>query len=1087
MSLRSTRISLLASLCLLLALFPALLPGQATGLIVGTVQDGSGAVIPGAEVKAVNVLTGIETIASSDAQGRFNFPRTPRGNYQVEVRADGFSTFVSEIFQLEADQNRRVTATMEIGQVSEVITVEGAVTQVNTETATLSEIVDERRITELPLNGRNPIDLVKLVPGVNNGPGGVISQFGAFSVNGARAISNNYMLDGGDNNDNQGGSPAIVPNPDALEEFSIQTNSFGAEHGGAMGGVVNAVTKSGTNEFHGAAFNFLRNNVLDAPSFDANRSGAAVDKGKLRRNQYGATVGGPIVKNKTFFLFSFEGTRERAGAASFHNVATDLERSGDFSMSRNPPNDPDTEAAFANAVIPMSRWSPVAPRYLDALIPRANAIIPRNDGTVFGRIAFNRPSNPDRDQYIGRIDHQITDSQRGTFRIFHNVDNRASAANVPTLTQNEGFDNWNIQGSHTWTISPNLLGVGRYTWNEVQSSRAGDPVIIDGEIATYETLGVNTPRGAPFSPEEQAVTWRGNVSGFWNLGQVNVLDTERQTHQVVYDFNWTRGAHRVKFGAEYRWSKSDRLTNNRVDPQFQFNGYKTTNGLGDFFLGLPSRFQMGSQRLNRIRNIGTNFYVQDDWKVRPNLTLNIGLRYEPYHMFYSKDDELTVFQPGVQSQVFPDAPTGALYVGDPGVGRTGAPKDWKNFAPRFGLAWQPFGHSKTSVRAGYGIFYDMPPFHQMSQFVNNPPFSMQFDRRQAVLDESGATFADPFRGVTNPFPFTPPQNEQEKAAFEFDPPIFFGQSVAPDLQAGYNQQWNFNIQQELPFDIIWTGAYIGSKSSFLPYVINLNLRPAESTGLPNVRPYSQFTDVRQYQSVAYGSYNAFQTTINKRMSKGFTILAHYTLGRTIDISGTEGEPAAPQSINNLAAEKGLADFHRKHRFVASFVWDLPSPFQSGVGKWILGGWQTNGIYSIQSGDPINTRTNQDIARTGQGGGQRPDLVGDPLAGVNRDRQAIVNGGLWYNTAAFAVPNRGFFGNAGRNIIISPSDWNIDLGIFKNFNVTEQIKVQYRWEMFNAFNHANLLNPQGVITAGNAGEIQTLSGPRIMQMGLRVTF
>jgi hypothetical protein len=300
------------------------LPGQATGLIVGSVQDASGAVIPGAEVKAVNVETGIESTASSDAQGRFNFPRTPRGNYQVEVRSDGFRTFVSEIFQLEADQNRRVTARLEIGQVSEVVTVEGSVTRVNTETATLSEIVDERRITELPLNGRNPIDLVKLVPGVNQGPGGVISQFGAFSVNGARAISNNYMLDGGDNNDNQGGSPAIVPNPDALEEFSIQTNNFGAEHGGAMGGVVNAVTKSGTNEFHGAAFNFLRNNVLDAPSFDANRSGAAVDKGKLRRNQFGATVGGPIVKNKTFFLFSYEGTRERAGAAAFHNVATDL-------------------------------------------------------------------------------------------------------------------------------------------------------------------------------------------------------------------------------------------------------------------------------------------------------------------------------------------------------------------------------------------------------------------------------------------------------------------------------------------------------------------------------------------------------------------------------------------------------------------------------------------------------------------------------------------------------------------------------------------------------------------------------------------
>jgi hypothetical protein len=1082
-----TRACLVAGVVAISLSFPARAPGQATGLIVGVVQDGSGAVVPAAEVKAVNVLTGISATASTDQQGRFNFPRTPRGSYQVEVRAEGFRTFVSEIFALEADQNRRVTAVMEIGQVSEVVTVEGSVTRVDTESATLSEIVDERRITELPLNGRNPIDLVKLVPGVNNAPGGVISQFGAFSVNGARAISNNYMLDGGDNNDIQGGAPAIVPNPDALEEFSIQTNSFGAEHGGAMGGVVNAVTKSGTNELHGSAFNFLRNNVLDAPSFDANRSGTAVDKGKLRRNQFGATVGGPIVKNKTFFLVSYEGTRERAGAARFHNVPTDMERQADFTLSNNKPVDPDTGAAFANAVIPQTRWSPVSPRYLDALIPRANTLTTRPNGTVFGRVAFNRPSEPDRDQIIGRVDHQITDKQRGTFRLFHNVDNVFSSANVPTLTQNEGFDNWNIQGSHTWTLSPTLLGVGRYTWNEVQSARAGNPVIIDGEIATYETLGVNTPRGAPFSPEEQAVTWRGNVAGFWNLGQVNVLDTERQTHQAVYDMSWTRGAHMVKFGGEYRWSKSDRLTNNRVDPQFSFNGFQSTNALGDFFLGLPNRFQMGSQRLNRIRNLGTNFYVQDDWKIRSNLTLNIGVRYEPYHMFYSADDELTVFQPGVQSQIFPDAPPGALYVGDPGVPRTGAPKDWNNFAPRFGFAWQPFGHSRTSVRGGYGIFYDMPPFHQMSQFVNNPPFSMQFDRRQAELAESGATFADPFRGVANPFPFMPPATDAERAAFEFEPPIFFGQSVDPDLQAGYNQQWNFNIQQQLPFDIIWTGAYIGSKSQFLPYVMNLNLRPALSTGLPNVRPYPSFSDVRQYKSVAYGSYHAFQTTVNKRMSRGFTVLAHYTWGRTIDVSAQEGEPAAPQSINNLAAEKGLADFHRKHRVVASFVWDVPSPFQSGAGHWILGGWQANGIYTIQSGTPVNTRTNQDIARTTQGGGQRPDLTGDPLAGVNRDRQNIVNGGLWYNTAAFAVPERGFFGTAGRNIIVGPGNWNMDLGLFKNVNIGERLKVQYRWEMFNAFNHANLTNPQGVITANNAGEIQTLSGPRIMQMGLRLTF
>lgn len=1071
----------------LLLLAPCGLWGQATGLIVGVVQDNTGAVIPGAEVRAVNVLTGIETDASSDVQGRFSFPRMPVGNYQVEVRSDGFSTFASEIFRLEADQNRQVTARLQVGQITEVITVEGAVARVDTESATISEIVDERRITELPLNGRNPIELVKLVPGVNNGPGGVISQFGAFSVNGSRAISNHYMLDGGDNNDQQGGAPAIVPNPDSLQEFSIQTNNFGAEHGGAMGGVINAVTKSGTNEYHGTAFNFLRNNALDAVSFDANRAGGTVSKGKLRRNQFGATFGGPFVKNRTFFFYSFEGTRERRAAARFHNVATDLERNADFTMSRDQPIDPDTGEAFANAVIPSTRWDPVAPNYLEALIPQANLINARGDGTVFGRIAFNSPDNPDRDQHIGRLDHQITDKQRATFRIFHNIDDRFFTANIPTLTQNARFDNWNVQGSHTWTFSPNLLGVGRFTWNEVDQGRAGNPVMFNGAIATYEDLGVNAVRAANVTPEEQPVTWRGSVSGFWNMNQNNVLETERQTYEAVYDMSGTRGAHMIKFGGQYRWSKSDRLTNNRVDPQFTFNGNRSDNPLGDFFLGFPSRFRMGSVRINRIRNFGTNFYIQDDWKVLPNLTLNLGVRYEPYYSFYSADDELSVFQPGVQSSLFPQAPVGLTYIGDPGVpDRLAAPTDWNNFAPRIGLAWQPFGHSKTSVRAAYGIFYDMPPFHSLSQFVNNPPFSLQFDRRQADLNETGATTSEPFRGRTNPFPFAPPSNDQERQAFEFLTPVFFGRSAAQNLVAGYNQQWNVNVQQELPFDMVWTGAYIGSKASALPLVLNRNTRPALSTGLPNVRPFPQFSTINEYQSRAFGSYNAFQTTINKRMSRGFTILAHYTWAKTMDIYADNGEFGA-QNVDNLAAEKGLSNFHRKHRGVASFVWDLPSPFERGIGKWLINGWQANGIYALQSGTPVNVVTNRDNAGTGQGGGQRPDLIGDPLSGINRDRQNIINGGVWYNPDAFANPARGFFGTAGRNFIIGPGNWNIDLGLFKNVQVTERFKVQYRWEMFNAFNHANLNQPGNNINNNARGEIRTLSGPRQMQMGLRVVF
>ncbi len=315
-------------------------------------------------------------------------------------------------------------------------------------------------------------------------------------------------------------------------------------------------------------------------------------------------------------------------------------------------------------------------------------------------------------------------------------------------------------------------------------------------------------------------------------------------------------------------------------------------------------------------------------------------------------------------------------------------------------------------------------------------------------------------------------------------PVLFGRSVSPTLVSGYNQQWNFNIQQEMPFDIILTAAYIGSKSTALPMVLDVNVRPARSSGLPNVRPHSDFRAIREYQSRAFGNYNAFQFTVNKRMSRGFTVLAHYTWSKTIDIFATNNQ-FNPQNLQDLAAEKGLANFHHAHRTVASFVWDLPSPFQSGIGKWIINGWQSNGIFSAQTGDPVNIRHGRDIAGTTIGGGQRPNLVGNPSPGGNR--QAIINGATWYNVDAYALPAAGFFGNSGRNTIITPGDWNLDFGLFKNFEVTERVKVQYRLEMFNAMNHANLTNPQGTITSGSAGEIQTLTGPRIMQMGLRVTF
>ncbi|MGH9657685.1 MAG: carboxypeptidase regulatory-like domain-containing protein, partial [Bryobacteraceae bacterium] len=573
-----------------LLLSAALLLAQSTGLIVGVVEDSSGAVVPGARVRAVNERTGLDFTTQSDDAGRFSLPRIPVGDYRVEVTRDGFRQFHSESFRLDADQNRQVNVALQLGQTSETVTVAGSVAQVDTVSATIKEVVDEKRITELPLNGRNPVQLLLLLPGVVGGPAsGSLSRNPGFAVNGARATSTNYLLDGGDNNDPQEGVAAVTPNPDALEEFSVLTNNFSAEYGRSAGAVVNAVTKSGTNQFHGSAYEFLRNDTLDARSFFGQV------KGKLRRNQFGASAGGPVVRNRAFFFGSYEGVRERQGSTVSNLVVpSQLERGGDFSNSAQRPRDPATNQPFAGGIIPAARFDAAAVKFLDALaVP-----LPNSAG---GRHIYNRPQSLDSDQYLGRGDYSLSQSQRLTGRMFRSTAQDLLTAGLPSLRSEVAFDTWNIGGQHTWTITPALLAVAQYTFNRTQIDRGPLP-IGEGAGVSYQSLGVRASRGGPDALGKPLVPhFRGGVTGYWDLGQDNLVLIDRRTQQAIYAVHYTRGGHMLKFGGEYRWSKSDRVTANGVDPQFTFNGQFSGNAFSDFLLGVPVRFTQGSVRVNRIR------------------------------------------------------------------------------------------------------------------------------------------------------------------------------------------------------------------------------------------------------------------------------------------------------------------------------------------------------------------------------------------------------------------------------------------------------------------------------------------------------
>jgi hypothetical protein len=1054
---------------LLAPLYPVLLLAQSTGTIVGTVSDSSGAVVPDVAVKVTNQATAQQTSTLSDSAGRFSFPRLPVGDYRLEAGAKGFRQFISEGIRLDADQNRQANIKLEVGQAAESVTVTSAIGLVDTVGATLKEVVDQKRITDLPLNGRNALDLQSLIPGAVASTGAVnLSEEGVTSVNGARGNQNNYMLDGGDNNDPLTNQPAMVPNPDALEEFSILTSNFSAEYGRNVGAVVNAITRSGTNHPHGSLYEFVRNDDFDTRNF------FSLQKPKLRRNQYGGTLGGPVYiphvyngTDRTFFFFSYEGVRDRE-ANTFSSLVTPTapERAGDFSQSAKKPTDPLTGQPFPNNIVPATRFDPAAVNFLNALVPLPN--------TPTGQFIYNQPQNLNESQILARVDHTLTPRQRLTGRIFYDWNQTFFTAGLPLLHSDSTFHNYNIVLSHTYTLTPALLNTFQFTFGRILGQRG--PELIAGGV-TYQSLGVKANADTPQFPED----FRGSVSGYWNMNQDNTVDIDRKTFQWTDQLSYTHGAHMMKFGTEVRNTMSDRVTANLTDPQFTFDGSLTKNPFSDFLLGLPAKMQQGSLRQNQGRSKAFSLFAQDDYKVRPSLMLSIGIRFEPFFPIYDAGDQISVFRPGQRSTLYPTAPVGLLYAGDPGVSRGGVAANWKDFAPRFGFAWSPGKNGRTSIRGAYGIFWDSPDYYQLTGFANTLPFSYQVTVNQPY------SFSDPYHGIVNPIPYKPPSTPQARQSFSYplDTPI--GESVDANLVNAYVQQWNLNVQQELVEHIVLTAAYVGSKGTHLP--IQRELNPAvygPGATLANIdarrlyAPY--FAGIDSYESTATSTYHALQLSLNKRFSHGYTILANYTYGKSLDLASTDGTPNYQNTLNQRA-EKGPSDYDVRQRFVSSFLWSIPAP-PGRVPALFLGGWQANGIFTAQTGTPFTVTSGQDRALIG-GGSQRPNVTGDATLSSDRPTAQVLQ--EFFNPAVFALPAVGQFGNLGRNTYYGPRRVNLDASLFRGFRIRERASLQFRVEFFNAMNHPNFGNPVANIGAATVGRIQTASAPRILQFGLKFLY
>lgn len=1027
--------------------------------IYGTVSDPSGASIAGATVAATNNATGQTRETASGADGGFVLPDMVIGEYKVMAQAPGFKTFVANPVELRVDENRRISIRLEVGSVSENVTVTAEAAQVDTRSGTITEVVDSARIVELPLNGRNALQLQYLVPGA----GGIVApgqgENESVSINGSRPNTNNYTLDGADNEDPFFNTPSVFPNPDALAEFSLQTNSYGADRGKNAGALMNAVTKSGTNQFHGTVYEFLRNEKLNARNFFSNTVPP------FKRNQYGGTFGGPVRKDKTFFFASYQGTRERSSPGSTTpTVFTVAQRSGDFSALTKALKDP-LGGTFPKNIIPASRISAASLTFLNAFVPMPNA--------PNGLYSFASQQSIDDDQVVAKADHNFSTNNQLSGRYLQERNSTNQVVNNVTLP---GFlaliryHNWNAAINDTHTFSPALINVFTFGFNDI--TREQLPFIPVQK--TWGDFGAGIVRAA-----EGPIGYDTQVDGYFHPQSRYPLNQYRKGFQYSDGLNWSKGPHTLKFGGDLRQSILDMSQTFQSDPLVRFRATFTGDAAADFIIGRPTTVQQQSANANRPRTVDFDAYVQDDWKLSRRLTLNLGLRWDPYLPFHDLDHQFSQIRFGLQSVVYPTAPPGYVFPGDPGVSETTQHNYWNNWAPRFGFAFDPTGSGRTSVRGGYGIFYSLVRQQANNQLSTNQPFSLKL----VVTNPSGGLMS-PYSDTGNPFPYHVPSSEQQKKTLSFFLPMTV-QQWDPNFRSAMVQQWNFNIQRQFGS---WVGtvAYVGSAGHHLfmsaelnPAVFGKPGRNADARRL--YAPY--YSSLQDQLSAGNSSYNALQLSANKRLSHGLTVMLSYTWSKFIDDASDDGTLAF--NPFNLHASRGLSDNSIPHRFVGSFIWQLPTPTnRNALLRAAVGGWELNGIMTLQSGNPFNVVSGVDNSQSALNG-DHADVVGDWHLSGDRSKDNVIN--RYFNTAAFVVNAPGTFGNTARNILRRPGVANIDFGTVKTFGLTERLRLQMRAEAFNLLNHAHLGNPNGNVSAANFGRITSAGSPRVIQLAMKLAF
>ena len=1032
-----------------------------TATMFGVVRDSSGAVIPEAKVSARNVSTGFARDATSDDTGAYLISNLPVGQYSLQAEKAGFRRFIQEGITLEVNANARVDATLSVGQLSESVTVTADATGVDTRSSTMGEVVDRIRVQELPLSGRNIVELSRLVPGVIGvtAPTAVTqSRSGpAVTVAGGRDTENEFRLDGTAQKNLTHNSALNLPSPDALQEFKVLTSNYSAEYGRYGGGVFVAVTRGGTNQLHGSAWEYLRNKALNARNF------FATDKPDLKQNQFGFTIGGPVIRNRTFFFGSYQGLRIRESQLfSTALPPTAPERAGDFSGSRQPPIDPLTNQPFPDNRIPSVRFDPVAVKLLERYIALPNT----PDGRWVKQIT--RPT--DGDQELFRLDHSFSSANTASLRYFRDDSGLTSqSGNIAPYGQYQQsliVTNWALQDTHTF--SPRILNEFR-----IGVMRADSNVTIL-DATQLSDLGANYP--GVIKPQLPNI----NVTGFYSLGSTDSFSEHPNIYQLGNIVRWFKGKHSLSFGGE--WERTEQFNRGSSANQgtFAFDGSVTRNAFADFLIGRPNSLDQASPYERLVKGWDMYGFVQDDFRVSPRLTLNLGLRYQIFRPYYATYDRTNTFLAGQRSTKVPGAPLGMVFPGDEGVGRGLVPTDTDNFSPRVGLAWDPRGDGKTSVRASYGLFTE----DFRSDLWTYPAVNQPFVIRELVLRPF--SLQDPYRGRVNPFPYiyTP-----QTAKFSF--PMGLSTFLAPVITSPYVHHVSLGMERSLPWNTVLKVGYVGklahnlvrmnqkNPAAYIPGASTVANTDSRRPLLPGV-----YASVREVNTTSNAAYHSMQVLVNKRLSNGLTVMTAYTRGKLLDYYSAMNLGQVPQDPNNQRADRSRSDEDRRHVFNTSFFYEIPWKLQNAIVEKALGGWTLSGQVRYTSGSPINILSGADYSLTGVGF-DRPDLVGNPERSyANRDDQML----QYFNISAFAANQPGKYGSVGRNLLTGPGAWGNSFALAKAFPISERLgKIQFRSEFFSAFNHMTLGNPTNTFNNRNFGRIISGGGARVVQLALRYQF